>query len=185
MSWLLYFHITFGYTSSMVNLIAAVGALALAAQASARAVPANGLSNHVLHEKREVKLSQRWRRDSRLEPDAIVPVRIGLKQNNLDLGAERLMSISHPDSEHYGKHLSEEEVHDLFAPSDDTVNAVRDWLISSSIDARVIAHSDNKGWLAADIPAEDAESLFQMELYEFEHSDTGEFDRMLCCKITC
>lgn len=79
-------------------------------------------AGHVLHERREAPLHTSWRQTSRVLPDAVIPLRIGLKQNNLDLGVDRLTAISHPDSEHYGKHLSAAEVHNLFAPSEDTVS---------------------------------------------------------------
>lgn len=129
---------------------------------------------HVLHEVRTTAIHKAWQRVSRVAPEAIVPVRIGLKQNNLELGGDRLMAISHPESEHYGKHMSESEVHDLFAPSADTVDAVREWLVEEGIDEKLIAHSDNKGWLALNIPAESAESLFLSELHEYEHARTGQ-----------
>lgn len=83
------------------------------------------------------------------------------------------MAISHPQSQDFGKHLTSDEVHDLFAPSEHAVKAVRDWLIEAGIDARAIAHSDNKGWLAADVPAEHAERLFRAQLHEYEHTETG------------
>lgn len=79
-------------------------------------------AGHVLHERRNAAPRGSWRPTGRVDPDGVIPVRIGLKQSNLDLGAERLTAVSHPDSEHYGKHLSEQEVHDLFAPSEHTVN---------------------------------------------------------------
>lgn len=79
-------------------------------------------AGHVLHERRETPLHTSWRQADRVVPDAIIPLRIGLKQQNLDLGVDKLTSISHPESEHYGKHLSAEEVHDLFAPSQDTAS---------------------------------------------------------------
>lgn len=90
-------------------------ALLLATLASARAA-------NVLHERRDSTNPTSWRQVDRVQSDAIIPLRIGLKQNNLQLGEERLMAVSHPDSEHYGKYLSEQEVHDLFAPSDHAVN---------------------------------------------------------------
>lgn len=125
---------------------------------------------HVLHEAREAGVHSSWHIVDRVQPDAIIPVRIGLKQSNLELGPGRLEAISHPGSKDYGKHLSMEEVHDLFAPSPDIVSAVYGWLLDAGLDKSIIAHSDNKGWLAANVPAQDAERLFQTELYEYEHS---------------
>lgn len=61
----------------------------------------------------------------------------------------------------------------MFAPAEEAVEAVRNWLIDSGINRSSIVHSDNKAWLAMDIPARKAESLFQTEYHEHVHSDTG------------
>jgi len=66
-----------------------------------------------------------------------------------------------------------EEVHEMFAPAEEVVQAVRNWLVSSGIEDNEIVHSDNKGWLAFDIPAWQAENLFQTEYHEHEHSESG------------
>jgi tripeptidyl-peptidase-1 len=59
----------------------------------------------------------------------------------------------------------------MFAPSQETVREVHDWLISTGIEGSSIVHSDNKGWLALDIPAWQVEELFQTEYHE--HVDSG------------
>jgi tripeptidyl-peptidase-1 len=59
----------------------------------------------------------------------------------------------------------------MFAPSEETVEEVRSWLISTGIKKISIVHSDNKGWLALDIPVWQVEELFQTEYYE--HVDSG------------
>ena len=128
-------------------------------------------TSHVLHEKRSVALPHKRQR---VESDAVVPVRIGLRQSNLDTGYERLMDVSHPSSENYGKHLSKEEVHSLFAPADETVEIVKNWLLSSGLfKENDIIHYENRGWLAVDMPAQYAESLFGTEYYEHE-TNNGE-----------
>lgn len=45
---------------------------------------------------------------------------------------------------------------------------MRDWLIESGVNETAIAHSDNKGWIAVNVPAKLVEDLFQSELYEYE-----------------
>lgn len=47
---------------------------------------------HVLHEKRET-VSQDWVKGARIERDAIIPMRIGLAQTNLDKGYDYLMDV--------------------------------------------------------------------------------------------
>lgn len=123
-------------------------------------------TSHVLHEKRTVSVPHKRQR---VDSEAIIPVRIGLRQNNLDSGYDRLMEVSHPTSANYGKHLSKEEVHSIFAPADETVEVVKNWLIESGLfeDSDIIEY-ENKGWLAVDMPAKHAESLFGTEYYEHE-----------------
>ena len=62
-----------------------------------------------------------------------------------------------------------EEVHDMFAPPEETVRAVREWLNSFDIHNSRVIHSDNKGWLAFDATVEEAERLLQTEYHEHEH----------------
>ncbi|KAI2787404.1 Aorsin [Penicillium oxalicum] len=140
--------------------------LALAIATLSEAVPAP--IKHVLHEKRD-QAARDWVKGSRVERDSVLPVRIGLSQNNLDKGYDYLMEVSHPSSEKYGKYWTAEEVHDAFAPSAEAVDAVRDWLHAAGIDRSRIVHSDNKGWLAFDAYAHEAEKLFMTEFYEHNH----------------
>jgi tripeptidyl-peptidase-1 len=47
---------------------------------------------HVLHEKRETP-SKDWIKGARIEKDAIIPMRIGLTQTNLENGYDLLMDV--------------------------------------------------------------------------------------------
>ena len=49
-------------------------------------------SLHVLHEQRS-SLPKVWRRSSRVDRDSILPVKIGLTQNNLENGYAHLMDV--------------------------------------------------------------------------------------------
>jgi tripeptidyl-peptidase-1 len=55
----------------------------------ASAIPS---SRHVLHERRETA-PRHWEKTSRLNPDAVLPMRIGLTQSNLDKGDDLLMEV--------------------------------------------------------------------------------------------
>jgi tripeptidyl-peptidase-1 len=58
----------------------------------------------------------------------------------------------------------------MFAPSENAVTDVRNWLIAAGIaDARIV-HSENKGWLAFDATTAEMENLVHAEYYNFEHS---------------
>jgi tripeptidyl-peptidase-1 len=58
--------------------------------ATGSAVPTR--STHILHEKR-TSLPRSWMRSDRVEREAILPVRVGLVQNNLHIGEDLLMEV--------------------------------------------------------------------------------------------
>lgn len=143
-----------------------LAAAALASATAAIAIP----NSHVVHEERAAA-PERWVKRARVAPDSILPVRIGLTQSNLDRGEEFLHSVSHPDSPSFGKHWTAEEVIEAFKPSDETVDAVKQWLEEAGF-TRVV-HSDNKGWLAFDAPASEVEALLHAEYHEYEDTISG------------
>lgn len=63
--------------------------VALAITALSGAVPAP--VKHVLHEKRSAHVD--WAKGERIKRDSVLPVRIGLTQNNLEKGDEYLMAV--------------------------------------------------------------------------------------------
>lgn len=63
-------------------------AVAIAALAGAAPAPIK----HVLHEKRD-RQSLDWVKGARVERDAVLPIRIGLTQNNLEKGYDLLMDV--------------------------------------------------------------------------------------------
>ncbi|KAH8821627.1 peptidase S8/S53 domain-containing protein [Xylogone sp. PMI_703] len=142
--------------------------LALVAVVQSAAVP----NTHVVHEKRD-SAPKSWVKRDKLHPKALLPMRIGLKQQSLDRGYEFLMDVSHPSSSNYGKHWTSDEVIAMFAPDDKTVETVRQWLIEFGIAPERITHTDNRGWLAFDATTEEAEGLLHTEFYGYEHKTTG------------
>jgi tripeptidyl-peptidase I len=55
-------------------------------------IPSSSWVKHVIHEKRDT-IQRKWIESSPLDPDHIIPARIGLKQSNLDLGVEYLYEM--------------------------------------------------------------------------------------------
>lgn len=75
----------------------------------------------------------------------------------------------------YGKHWTAAQVNKAFAPTAKTVQTVRDWLMSTGIEAERITVSDNKGWLAFDAAVEEVERLFQTQYFEHGHADADKY----------
>ncbi|KAF8856879.1 putative protease S8 tripeptidyl peptidase I [Acephala macrosclerotiorum] len=141
---------------------------ALAALINAAPAP----MKHVLHEERAIA-SRDWVKSARMEKDAIVPMKIGLTQTNLEKGYAYLMEVSDPTSENYGKHWTPQEVHDAFAPEEETIAKIKEWLIDFGIHNSRIMHYENKGWIAADVTVAEAEALLLTEFHEHEHKLTS------------
>ena len=55
-------------------------------------LPTSSRINHVVHEKRDT-VQRKWIQSNTLDPDHVLPARIGLKQSNLDLGAGHLSEM--------------------------------------------------------------------------------------------
>ena len=81
----------------------------------AASVSISPFGRHQVHEQRHPQT--RWQKISRASPEQIVPVSIGLTQQNLDRGEQWLYEVSDPSSPKYGKHWSAQDIADAFSPS--------------------------------------------------------------------
>lgn len=131
----------------LLTQLAAVLATSLVLGTSAGPVPPSKRqvpATHVLHERHQPHHTAHWSKRSKVPSSALLPVRIGLTQGNLDAGHDRLLAILDTNSEHYGKHMTPEEVIEFFAPPQSIVDNVTDWISSSGISKERIGHSTNK-----------------------------------------
>lgn len=133
------------------------------------------LSPHVVHERRAFNPEKRgWRLARRLESATVLPMKIGLTQNNLDTLEDVLMAVSHPESPDYGKHWTAERVVEHFAPARDTVEAVVEWLGQSGISRDRLRLSASKGWIKVNATVGEVEDLLKTEYHVWEDDDGAE-----------
>jgi tripeptidyl-peptidase-1 len=125
-------------------------------------------ANHVIHERRTVEPIG-WAKSHRADADHIIPLRIGMKQQNLHMLEDLLMDVAHPDSPAYGQHWTPEKVLDFFAPSESTVDSIRTWLGASGIAEDKLRLSLNKGWIELNVTVASAERLLDTEYHIYEH----------------
>jgi tripeptidyl-peptidase-1 len=79
------------------------------------------------------------------------------------------MSVSHPSSPKYGKLWSAEDVRNTFSPSEESTEAVRNWLASAGIQDV----EERRGWLVFETTIAHAEELMRSEYYEHQDLETG------------
>jgi tripeptidyl-peptidase I len=138
----------------------------------ALAVPSKR-SDHVVHERRDAE-PVGWVISRRADADKVIPLRIGMKQQNMHMLEDLLMDVADPDSSSYGRHWTPEEVVEFFAPSQSTVSAIRKWLAGAGFAEHQLRLSPNKGWLEFDTTIAKAEWLFDTEYHVYEHVSGAE-----------
>ena len=109
--------------------------------ASAVASPRSDL---VVHETKASVQVTYWIKVARLDSNKVLQMRFGLIQQNLHKLEEMLMSVSHPESPKYAQHFTPMEVVDTFAPSEETISAVTNWLIDSGFSRDRLGLSANR-----------------------------------------
>ncbi|KAI4182518.1 MAG: hypothetical protein L6R41_005935 [Letrouitia leprolyta] len=140
------------------------------------AIFATPAARHVLHERRS--LNSKWKRQHKLPSHVVLPMRIGLAQQNLHRAGELLDKLSHPNSADYGKHWTAEQVAKTFAASDETVDAVKEWLAQNDIPlTRLIHHHNN--WLQVNVTTSEAEQLLRTEYFVHKNDEADEH-RIAC-----
>lgn len=143
--------------------------LTLSLAASAIAEPT--LSPWQLHERRS-HIPAGWTRTRKLDSSASVPLRFALAQSNIENIEALLYDVSHPDSPNYGKHWSASQIAAKFAPSTESIETVRSWLIDSGVEPHRMKLSPTKGWLEVASTVEEAENLLLAEYHVYDH-ETG------------
>ena len=79
------------------------------------------------------------------------------------------MSVSHPDSPRYAQHYTHMEVIDAFAPSEETISAVTNWLVDSGISRDRLRLSANKAWIHLNASTSEVENLLDTEYHIYAH----------------
>jgi tripeptidyl-peptidase I len=106
-------------------------------------------------------------------PTAVLPLRFALSQPNIHAIEHFINDISHPDSPNYGKHWTPAQVAEKFAPSHDTIQTVKDWLLQSFSSERIRV-AKTKGWIEVDATVEEAEKLLNADYHVYKHASGKE-----------
>jgi tripeptidyl-peptidase-1 len=135
---------------------------------AASAIADPTLSPWQLHERRS-HIPAGWTRTRKLDSSVPVPLRFALAQSNIENMEALLYEVSHPGSPNYGNHWSASQIAAKFAPSTESIETVRSWLIESGVEPHRMKLSPTKGWLEVASTVEEAENLLLAEYHVYDH----------------
>ena len=127
------------------------------------------LSPAILHEKRD-HVPVGWSHSHKLHATAVLPLRFGLSQPNVDAIDEYLNNVADPESPNYGKHWTAGLVAATFAPTDNTIQTVKNWLLDGGISGERIRLTKTKGWIELNATVQEAEKLLNAEYHVYKHA---------------
>ncbi|KAF2113902.1 peptidase S8/S53 domain-containing protein [Lophiotrema nucula] len=130
------------------------------------------LGSHAVHEKRH-GLPTAWTKQSRALRDTILPVRIGLKERNLEHSDRFLADVSDPESLNFGKHWTAEQVANTFAPHPEASKTTLEWLVDSGISSDRIKHSVGRNWIEFSATVAEVEDLLNTQYHYYKHKASG------------
>jgi tripeptidyl-peptidase I len=100
-----------------------------------------------------------WVKQNPPPPDHEIQLRIGLPQPNFGTLEDQLYQVSDPYHQRYGQHLGKEEVEDLVAPDEDSIDLVNEWLRSHGFTDSDINWSPASDWANINVSVSVAEKL--------------------------
>ncbi|KAI9435934.1 subtilisin-like protein [Lactarius indigo] len=104
-----------------------------------------------------------------------INLNIALKPDRKDALIEALHEVSNPDHERYRVHLSREQVAELVAPSQDTLELVHSWLQHHGVPSSSISTSHGGGWLKiTGVPVSQADELLSASYQLYRHVEANE-----------
>ena len=130
---------------------------------------------YVVHEDWHFAADEGWRTVSRLDPDLMLPVRIALTQQSLNVAESMLISVSDPKSPSYGRYWSADEVARNFAPTREAVRKVFSWLKEMGFPQKSLSRSPDGGWIAFNATVAQLEYLLKAKYQIYEKA--GQADR--------
>ncbi|TFK38001.1 peptidase S8/S53 domain-containing protein [Crucibulum laeve] len=130
-------------------------------------------TSHIVHEKRQSH--PEWKLSRRLEGHVPVPLRIALKQQDIDSLPDHLMAVADPTSPSYGKHWTQIEVIKAFAPSAKGNDTVHAWLVNAGFEGSRLKLSSNQAWIDVHgTTVGEVERLLDTEYHIFTHDNGDE-----------
>lgn len=102
--------------------------------------------------------------------DQLLDLTIAVRQQNTAELEKVLLEVSSPRSPNYGKHLSNEEVHTLVAPTDEDIQTIMAWLLSHGL--RGFSLTPNSDFIGVKATVAQAEAILGAKYRMLQHTNS-------------
>ncbi|KAF4040590.1 Pro-kumamolisin [Phytophthora infestans] len=117
--------------------------------------------------------SDRYVRQSRVDPEQVVPLVIGLHPDDFN-GMERVFyRVSDPAHTTYGQYLTQEQTDHLSRPAHGALGAVRHWVREFAHENNAGAFSTTSNLFKIPMKVKHAERLLNTQIYHYEAQETN------------
>lgn len=99
-----------------------------------------------------------------------IRINIGMKRQNVDMLHAFVRKVSDPESSSYGQYMTQKQLANMIAPSQEAVDVVLRWLKAADIEGRVDFHKDYIHFVA---PLSKIESLLSVKFAMYKHVKGG------------
>ena len=144
--------------------------------------PSQEAFKYVLHEEGKL-LGPKWQKRSSMlsnvEESSGLTIRIAVKHQNLHLAETHVLGVSHPESASFGQHWTSQQIVEEFAPTDESLSAVKHWLTEEGLPEEEIFYSADKSWIKVQTTVQKAQELLKTQYHVFE--DTANGHKQLAC----
>ncbi|KAF9308616.1 vesicle formation at the endoplasmic reticulum, partial [Podila horticola] len=114
-------------------------------------------------------IPKNWKEQQPSPPDALLHLKIGLRQQNVDDFQQKVLDISTPDHPSYGMHMGQAEIDDMLRPADDSSQLVLEWLRSHGIQGALDNH-----WVKAIVTVTQANKLLRTQYNTYRNVVNGD-----------
>lgn len=111
-----------------------------------------------------------WSRGSRPSPIKLLTFRLSVNHEQTGMLEQKVIDLSTPGHNQYGKHLGREEIQELLRPGPVVSNKILSWLISENVSASSIKTNGN--WISFQTTIGQAERMLETEFFYYHHHES-------------
>lgn len=116
-----------------------------------------------------------WTLEREASPSEPISLRISLQNQNIESFYQKVLEISTPSHENYGKHMEQHEIRNMLRPRDDSSDEIQDWLESRNI----MNSKDGGHWISFQTTVENANRLLDTKFAWYRSEDGEEILRTM------